>query len=170
MLMALFGFLKKEEKEKLDQGMEKTRSGFMGKIGKALVGKTKVDVEFLDELEEILISSDVGLDTTIKIIDNLEARAAKDKYISEEELNKLLRDEIEQLFAEEKQKVVEPSPPKVILVVGVNGVGRNSTWDEITYSKIPFTYDYLLSLRKYLTLCTPNENNHFSHLCGRPMR
>ncbi len=127
MHMALFGFLKKEEKEKLDQGMEKTRSGFMGKIGKALVGKTKVDVEFLDELEEILISSDVGLDTTIKIIDNLEARAAKDKYISEEELNKLLRDEIEQLFAEEKRKVVEPTPPKVILVVGVNGVGKTTT-------------------------------------------
>ena len=149
--MALFGFLKKEEKEKLDQGMEKTRSGFMGKIGKALVGKTKVDVEFLDELEEILISSDVGLDTTIKIIDNLEARAAKDKYISEEELNKLLRDEIEQLFAEEKQKVVEPSPPKVILVVGVNGVGKTTLmnvlcWMKMVVSFTSFTHTKILPM------------------------
>ncbi len=127
--MALFGFLKKEEKEKLDQGMEKTRSGFMGKIGRALVGKNKVDVEFLDDLEEILISSDVGLDTTVKIIDNLEGRVAQDKYINQDELNRLLRDEITKLFKSKKDSgdIGSDHKPHVILVVGVNGVGKTTT-------------------------------------------
>jgi fused signal recognition particle receptor len=127
--MALFGFLKREEKEKLDKGLEKTRTGFMGKIGKALVGKTKVDEAFLDDLEEILISSDVGLDTTIKIIDQLEKRAAKDKFLNEGELQTLLKEEVSKLFNGSSEFPFSNNfeKPHVILVIGVNGVGKTTT-------------------------------------------
>lgn len=130
--MGLFEFFKKEktaeEKQQLDKGLEKTKSSLFGKISKALVGKTSVDDEFLDELEEILVTSDVGIDTTLKIIERLEERVSKDKYVGVAELNELLKDEITQLLSENDSKDINAeAKPYVIMVVGVNGVGKTTT-------------------------------------------
>jgi len=132
-------FFNKEKKEDLDKGLEKTKSSFLGKIGKAIAGKTTVDEEVLDELESILISSDVGLDTTVKIIERIEARVARDKYLSTSELNEILRDEIVQLLAENNTKDLESyslpttDSPAIILVVGVNGVGKTTTIGKLAH-------------------------------------
>ena len=130
--MGLFDFFKKEktaeEKQQLDKGLEKTKSSLFGKISKALVGRTSVDDEFLDELEEILVTSDVGIDTTLKIIERLEERVSKDKYLGVAELNDLLKDEITQLLSENDSKDINAeAKPYVIMVVGVNGVGKTTT-------------------------------------------
>jgi len=131
--MALFKFLSKDKKESLDKGLEKTKSNFFQKIGKAVAGKSKVDDEVLDELEEILITSDVGVDTTIKIINRIEERVARDKYLNVDELNKILKEEIASLLSENKTEDVtdfeipQGTKPYVILVVGVNGVGKTTT-------------------------------------------
>jgi fused signal recognition particle receptor len=131
-------FGKKEEKD-LDKGIEKTKTSFFSKMSKAIAGKSKVDVEVLDELEQVLISSDVGLDTTIKIIERIEARVERDKYINTSELNEILRDEIVQLLSENNTKDVEAfdppgdSMPSIILVVGVNGVGKTTTIGKIAH-------------------------------------
>lgn len=132
-------FFNKEKKEDLDKGLEKTKSSFLGKIGKAIAGKTTVDEEVLDELESILISSDVGLDTTVKIIERIEARVARDKYLSTSELNEILRDEIVQLLAEnnttdlESYSLPTTDSPAIILVVGVNGVGKTTTIGKLAH-------------------------------------
>ncbi|NRB62574.1 MAG: signal recognition particle-docking protein FtsY [Saprospiraceae bacterium] len=136
--MSVFGNLfNKKKKEDLDKGLEKTRSNFFSKLGRAVAGKSTVDDEVLDNLEEILISSDVGLDTTVKIIERIEKRVAKNKYMASE-LNDILRDEIVQLLAENNTEDVEdfsiPDSPKpyVIMVVGVNGVGKTTTIGKIS--------------------------------------
>jgi len=98
--MGIFSFFSKDKKEKLDQGLEKTKTSLFDKISKALVGKSTVDDDFLDQLEEILVTSDVGIETTLKIIERLQKRVAADKYINSGELNKLLKDEIAKLFDE----------------------------------------------------------------------
>ena len=132
-------FFNKEKKEDLDKGLEKTKTNFLGKLAKAVVGKSKVDEEVLDELESILISSDVGLETTVKIIDRIEARVAKDKYVSTSELNEVLRDEIVQLLGEnntvdvEDFSVPKPTMPYILLVVGVNGVGKTTTIGKLAH-------------------------------------
>lgn len=127
----------KEEKESLDQGLEKSRSGFFEKMTKAVVGKSKVDDEVLDDLEEILIASDVGAATTIKIIERIEERAAKDKYVSTDELDKILREEITALLLENPHSqtgnIDETKKPYVIMVVGVNGVGKTTTIGKLAY-------------------------------------
>lgn len=131
--MALFGLFSKDKKEKLDQGLEKTKESFFGKLGRAVAGKSKVDDEVLDELEEILITSDVGVETTVKIIERIEERVARDKYMNTTELDQILRDEIAELLAENNTedladfKLPEDHKPHVILVVGVNGVGKTTT-------------------------------------------
>jgi len=132
--MSVFGNLfNKKKKEDLDKGLEKTRTNIFSKLGRAVAGKATVDEEVLDSLEEILISSDVGLDTTVKIIERIEDRVAKDKYLNTSELNEILRDEIVQLLAENNTEDVEdfslPDGPRpyVIMVVGVNGVGKTTT-------------------------------------------
>jgi fused signal recognition particle receptor len=129
----LFG---KKEKEDLDKGLEKTKESFFGKISRAIAGKSKVDDEVLDELEQILIASDVGVETTIKIIQRIEERVARDKYVTTKELNTILRDEIVQMLAENnsEEKLLEKAPstkPFVMLVVGVNGVGKTTTIGKI---------------------------------------
>ncbi|PHI21603.1 signal recognition particle-docking protein FtsY [Lewinellaceae bacterium SD302] len=132
-------FFTKEKKEDLDQGLEKTKTTFLGKIGRAVAGKDTVDEEVLDELENILISSDVGLDSTVKIIERIEARVARDKYLNTSELNAILREEIVHLLAENNSEDLEsytlPSDnePCVILVVGVNGVGKTTTIGKLAH-------------------------------------
>ncbi|MES2382228.1 MAG: signal recognition particle-docking protein FtsY [Bacteroidota bacterium] len=131
--MGIFSFFSKEKKEKLDQGLEKTKTSLLDKISKALVGKASVDDDFLDQLEEILVSSDVGIETTLKIIDRLQKRVSKDKYVGTSELNNLLKEEIAILLDEynnENLSSFENLPdhkPYVIMVVGVNGVGKTTT-------------------------------------------
>lgn len=126
-------FFNKKEKETLDKGLEKTKQNFFTKLGKAVVGKSTVDEEVLDELEEILITSDVGVNTTIKVIERIEARVARDKYLGTEELDRILREEIEGLLSENNTEnlvdfqLPDQVKPYVILVVGVNGVGKTTT-------------------------------------------
>ncbi len=132
--MAFFGlFDKNKKKESLDKGLQKTNQSFMAKISKAVAGKSKVDEEVLDELEEILITSDVGVDTMVKIITRIEERVAKDKYLNASELDAILREEIADLLSENNTEDLEDftipagHKPHVILVVGVNGVGKTTT-------------------------------------------
>lgn len=132
--MAIFKkFFSKDKKETLDKGLEKTKQSFFSKLGKAVAGKSTVDEEVLDELEEILITSDVGVDTTIKIIQRIEERVAKDKYLGVEELDNILKEEIANLLSENNTEdlsdfvLPEREGPHVILVVGVNGVGKTTT-------------------------------------------
>ncbi len=123
----------KEKKETLDKGLEKSKSSFFNKLSKAVAGKSKVDEDVLDNLEEILVSSDVGVDTTLKIIDRIEARVSKDKYIGTEELNSILREEIAALLSETNLgndtdfTIPTNKKPYVLMVVGVNGVGKTTT-------------------------------------------
>ena len=123
----------KEKKETLDKGLEKTNTSFISKLSKAVAGKSKVDDDVLDNLEEVLISSDVGVDTTLKVIDRIEARVAKDKYLGTDELNGILREEIAGLLSETNVgnetefTIPEGNKPHVIMVVGVNGVGKTTT-------------------------------------------
>ncbi|HFX17956.1 MAG TPA: signal recognition particle-docking protein FtsY [Flavobacteriales bacterium] len=128
----------KDKKESLDKGLEKTKSSFFSKLSKAVAGKSKVDDEVLDNLEEVLITSDVGVDTTLKIIDRIEQRVARDKYLGTSELNKILREEIAGLLAEnEFNNAIKFSPdntkPYVIMVVGVNGVGKTTTIGKLAH-------------------------------------
>lgn len=137
--MGLFSFFNKEKKESLDQGLSKTKESFFGKIARAVVGKSTVDAEVLDNLEEALITSDVGVETTLKIIRRIEDRVARDKYVSTEELDTILRDEIAALLAENKSddvaefEVAVDKKPYVIMVVGVNGVGKTTTIGKMAY-------------------------------------
>jgi len=136
-------FLKKiftsEKKETLDKGLEKSKSSFLGKLGKAVAGKSTVDDEVLDNLEEVLVSSDVGVNTTLKIIDRIEARVAKDKYLGIDELNRILREEIAELLSETNSgediefTIPQDKKPYVIMVVGVNGVGKTTTIGKLAY-------------------------------------
>ena len=138
--MSVFGKLfSKKKKEDLDKGLEKTKTSFLGKLGKIVAGKSKVDDEVLDNLEELLISSDVSLETTIKIIERIEARVARDKYMNASELNEILRDEIVQLLTDNNTEdidgfhVPEDKKPYILLVVGVNGVGKTTTIGKIAH-------------------------------------
>lgn len=137
--MGLFDFFTREKKEDLDKGLEKTKEGFLSKISRAIAGKSKVDEEVLDNLEEALISADVGLNTTIKIIKRIEERVARDKFVSTSELNRLIRDEIEGILAENKNQDLErfDTPagikPYVIMVVGVNGAGKTTTIGKLAH-------------------------------------
>lgn len=137
--MGLFSFFTKEKKEDLDKGLEKTKEGFLSRITRAIAGKSRVDDEVLDNLEEALVSSDVGIETTIKIIKRIEARVSKDKYVTEAELNQLIKEEIEGILAENRNTDVEnfDTPagmkPYVMMVVGVNGAGKTTTIGKLAY-------------------------------------
>lgn len=132
--MGIFSFFSREKKEVLDQGLSKTKESVFGKIARAIAGKSEIDDEVLDNLEEVLVTSDVGVETTLKIIDRVQKRAARDKFMNTKELNKLLKDEIAQLLMENNTKdgdsfdiPTTPGQPYVIMVVGVNGVGKTTT-------------------------------------------
>ena len=137
--MGLFGLFNRDKKETLDKGLEKTKQSVFSKIARAVAGKSKVDDDVLDNLEEVLITSDVGVDTTLKIIKRIEERVARDKYVSVSELNVILRDEIAALLTEnnsvdnENWDLPSDHTPYVILVVGVNGVGKTTTIGKLAY-------------------------------------
>lgn len=137
--MGFFSFFSKEKKETLDKGLSKTKESFFGKIARVIAGKTKVDDEVLDNLEEILITSDVGVETTLKIIERIEKRAASEKYMNTQELNHILRDEISMLLTENNTDDANDfdapiaKKPYVIMVVGVNGVGKTTTIGKLAY-------------------------------------
>lgn len=137
--MGLFGLFNKKKKETLDKGLEKTKQSVFSKLARAVAGKSKVDDEVLDDLEEVLITSDVGVDTTLKVIKRIEERVARDKYVSTSELNGILRDEIAQLLTETEASDTDSwdlptdHKPYVILVVGVNGVGKTTTIGKLAY-------------------------------------
>ncbi len=137
--MGIFGSFTKSKKENLDQGLSKTKENVFMKLGRAMVGKSKVDEELLDNLEEILISADVGVDTTLKIIKRIEERVARDKYMGVEELNNILKEEIAALLEENNTgdasdfDIPEGIKPYVIMVVGVNGVGKTTTIGKLAY-------------------------------------
>lgn len=137
--MGFFNFFSKEKKETLDKGLSKTKESVFSKIARAVAGKSKVDDEVLDNLEEVLITSDVGVETTLNIIKRIEERVARDKYVNTQELNKILREEIAGLLTEnntvdsEEFSVPEGKKPYVIMVVGVNGVGKTTTIGKLAY-------------------------------------
>ena len=137
--MGFFGFFSKEKKETLDQGLSKTKESFFSKLSKIVVGKSKVDEDVLDNLEELLISSDVGVATTLKIIKQIEERVARDKYVGTDELNDILKEEIAALLIknenEERDDFSFPQSevPYVIMVVGVNGVGKTTTIGKLAH-------------------------------------
>ena len=137
--MGFFSFFSKEKKETLDKGLSKTKESVFSKIARAVAGKSKVDDEVLDNLEEVLITSDVGVETTLNIIKRIEERVAKDKYVNTQELNRILREEIAALLTEnntmdsEEFSVPEGKKPYVIMVVGVNGVGKTTTIGKLAY-------------------------------------
>ena len=154
------GFFKnifsKEKKETLDKGLEKTKTGFFSKLARAVAGKSTIDDDVLDELEEVFITSDVGVETTLKIIDRIRERVARDRYVNSSELNELLCDEITQMLADSENSVGEDfqvpegvEKPYVIMVVGVNGVGKTTTIGKLAYqfkkknNKNPGTKIYL---------------------------
>ena len=131
--MGLFDFFSKEKKETLDKGLSKTKEGVFSKLARIVAGKSQVDEDILDDLEEVLITSDVGVETTLRIIDRIEKRVARDKYVNTSELNTILREEITALLTENDVEecgeftVPADKKPYVIMVVGVNGVGKTTT-------------------------------------------
>ena len=137
--MGIFGFFSKEKKESLDQGLQKTSESIFSKLSKAVVGKSKVDEEVLDELEEVLIGSDLGVETTVKVIQRIEERVARDKYLNASELDSILREEIALLLEENNTQdlldfdLPAEKKPYVILVVGVNGVGKTTTIGKLAH-------------------------------------
>ena len=137
--MGLFGLFNRDKKETLDKGLEKTKQSVFSKIARAVAGKSKVDDDVLDNLEEVLITSDVGVDTTLKIIRRIEERVARDKYVNTSELNSILREEIAALLVDNNSedtdgfKIPEGRKPYVVMVVGVNGVGKTTTIGKLAY-------------------------------------
>ena len=137
--MGIFGFFNKSKKETLDKGLEKTKQSVFSKLTRAIAGKSKVDDEVLDDLEEIIITSDVGVDNTLKIIERIETRVARDKYVSTSELNNILKEEITALLSEnntqdnDSWELPDTGNPYVILVVGVNGVGKTTTIGKLAH-------------------------------------
>jgi fused signal recognition particle receptor len=137
--MGIFSFFSKDKKEALDKGLNKTKENFFTKIAKAVAGKTEVDAEVLDNLEEVLLTSDVGVNTTLKIIERIEARVAKDKYVGTAQLNAILKEEVAALLTENNSDDVSDfatpadKKPYVIMVVGVNGVGKTTTIGKLSF-------------------------------------
>ena len=137
--MGFFNFFSKDKKETLDQGLQKTKQSFFSKLSRAVAGKSKVDDDVLDNLEEVLVTSDVGVDTTLNIIQRIEERVSRDKYVTTSELNEILRDEISLLLTENNSTDTEgyyiptDKRPYVILIVGVNGVGKTTTIGKLAY-------------------------------------
>lgn len=167
----LFG---KKEKQTLEEGLQKTKESFFTRVGKAIAGKTTVDEEVLDNLEEALVSADVGVETTIQIIERIEKRVARDKYLNTSELNSILRDEIEELLREsgaEKIRNFEVSDqkPYVILVVGVNGAGKTTTIGKLAYNYKKAGYSVLLGAADTFRAAATDQLTIWSERAGVPL-
>jgi fused signal recognition particle receptor len=168
----LFG---KKEKESLDQGLQKTKDGFLSKITKAIAGKSTVDEEVLDNLEEALVSADVGIDTTVQIIDRIEARIKKDKYVNTSELNRLLQEEIEAVLVDADDQsykhfeVPAGKRPYVILVVGVNGVGKTTTIGKLAYNYKKAGHSVLLGAADTFRAAAVDQLTIWSERVGVPI-
>src|SRR5450432_3560937 len=167
----LFG---KKEKQTLDEGLQKTKESFFTRVGKAIAGKTTVDEEVLDDLEEALVSADVGVDTTIQIIERIEKRVARDKYLNTSELNAILRDEIEQMLKESgaeniKNFEVPDQKPYVILVVGVNGAGKTTTIGKLAYNFKKAGYSVLLGAADTFRAAATDQLNIWSERADVPI-
>jgi len=167
----LFG---KKEKQTLDEGLQKTKDSFFTRVGKAIAGKTTVDEEVLDDLEEALVSADVGVDTTIQIIDRIEKRVAKDKYLNTSELNAILRDEIEQLLLESgaqnsRNFEVPDRKPYIILVVGVNGAGKTTTIGKLAHNFKKAGYSVLLGAADTFRAAATDQLNIWSERASVPI-
>ena len=131
--MGIFGFFSKDKKEKLNEGLEKTKENVFGKLSRAVAGKSVIDELVLDDIEEALISSDIGVETTLKIIEKLEERVSRDKYLNSTELNNFLKQEISSLMHDTYDELPEVDGPYVIMVVGVNGVGKTTTIGKLAH-------------------------------------
>src|ERR1035437_1490790 len=173
--MGIFSFFSKDKKESLDKRLEITCENVFSKISKAIVGKSKVDEEVLDNLEEILISADVGVDTTIRIIQRIEARVAKDKYLGTAELNQLLKEEITGLLAEHDDKdfygfdFPKRDAPYVIMVVGVNGVGKTTTIGKLAWQFKQAGKNVLLGASDTFRAAAVNQLIIWSERAGVPI-
>jgi fused signal recognition particle receptor len=167
----LFG---KKEKETLDEGLQKTKESFFNRVGKAIAGKTTVDEVVLDNLEEALVSADVGVETTIEIINRIEKRVARDKYLSTSELNGILRDEIEQMLlatgsGQASRFEVPDHKPYVVLVVGVNGAGKTTTIGKLAYNFKKAGYSVLLGAADTFRAAATDQLNVWSERAGVPI-
>lgn len=173
--MGLLSFFTKEKKEDLNQGLQKTKESFFSKLTKAVAGKSKIDDEVLDGLEDALISSDVGVATTVKIIDRLEARVAKDKYIGTEELNRILKQEIVGMLSENNTKDITgftdgiSAKPYVIMVVGVNGVGKTTTIGKLAYQFKQAGKEVLLGAADTFRAAAVNQLGIWAERTGVPI-
>ena len=161
--------------DKLQEGLEKTKSSFFSQLGKALVGKSEVDEEVLDELEDVLVSADVGADTTVKIIQRIEQRVAKDKYATIRELNLILREEIQNLMLERQQQDYQDftlptdKRPYVIMVVGVNGVGKTTTIGKLAYQYQRQGYRVMLGASDTFRAAAVDQINVWADRVGVPL-
>jgi fused signal recognition particle receptor len=167
----LFG---KKEKQTLDEGLQKTKDSFFTRVGKAIAGKTTVDEEVLDSLEEALVSADVGVDTTIQIIDRIEKRVARDKYLNTSELNEILRDEVEQILLESgaennRNFEVPEKKPYVVLVVGVNGAGKTTTIGKLAHNFKKAGYSVLLGAADTFRAAATDQLNIWSERADVPI-
>jgi fused signal recognition particle receptor len=167
----LFG---KKEKQTLDEGLQKTKDSFFTRVGKAIAGKATVDEEVLDSLEEALVSADVGVDTTIQIIDRIEKRVSRDKYLNTSELNAILRDEIEQMLLESgaennRNFEVPDKKPYVVLVVGVNGAGKTTTIGKLAHNFKKAGYSVLLGAADTFRAAATDQLNIWSERANVPI-
>jgi fused signal recognition particle receptor len=169
-------FGKKEQKESLDQGLEKTKAGFFDKITKAIAGKSTVDEEVLDDLENALVGADVGVDTTVKIIDGIEKRVARDKYVNTAELNRILKEEVQSILVEAPgdssytgYELPSGHKPHVILVVGVNGVGKTTTIGKLAHNFSLAGKSVLLGAADTFRAAAVDQLNIWSQRTGVPI-
>jgi fused signal recognition particle receptor len=173
--MSWKSFFTKEKKEDLDHGLEKTKQSFFSKIANTVAGKSKVDEELLDDLEEVLVSSDVGVKTTLKIIDRLEERVKKDKYIGVNQLNDLLKNEIAEMLSENNitdisnYSIPESDLPHVVMVVGVNGVGKTTTIGKLAYQYNNKGYKVLLGAADTFRAAAVEQLSIWSERVGVPI-
>lgn len=174
-IMGLFSFFTKEKKEDLNQGLQKTKESFFSKLTKAVAGKSKVDDEALDDVEEALVSSDVGIATTVKIIDRLEERVAKDKYVGTTDLNRILKEEIVDLLSENNTKNLTDfsdgitGKPHIIMVVGVNGVGKTTTIGKLAYQFKSAGKEVLLGAADTFRAAAVNQLGIWAERTGVPI-
>jgi len=173
--MSLFSFFTKDKKESLNEGLSKTKESFFSKLSKAVIGKSKVDDEVLDNLEEILISSDVGVKTTLKIIERIESRVSHDKYLGTQELNTILKEEIAALLAENNIQdlndfeIPETQKPYVIVVVGVNGVGKTTTIGKLAYQLKNKGYSVMMGAADTFRAAAVDQLTIWSERVGVPI-